>query len=165
MGEAFGSFRPTLVAFTSRSAARTACAKAGPSKGTASAPNASARAAARAKVRFATRTRAPACTRAYTTARAAPPAPSTTAHIPRAVTPAASRARANPGASVLCPMRRPASFTIVFTAPIAWASGLTASRYGMTATLWGTVTFTPRYARRTSITRDSSSPGGVSKRR
>ena len=51
--------------------------------------------------------------------------------------------RLNPQASVLCPTHPLGVRTNVLTAPICAASFPKLWRYGITADLWGTVTFSP----------------------
>ena len=83
--------------------------------------------------------------RPWTTARAPPPAPSTTAWRGIFWRPTSlSRASLKPGTSVLCPTSFLPSLVMVLSAPVAWASSVSLSTMGTTRSLWGIVTFAPR---------------------
>ena len=104
-------------------------------------PSSAASSAARSGVRFQTVTSTPAWRSAHTAARAAPPAPSTSA-VAGTARPSASR---RPPASVLSPAIRPSSPKVsVFTAPIAPAASLSSSARSCAASLCGIVTLAPR---------------------
>ena len=82
-------------------------------------------------------TTAPATSSAATTARAAPPAPSTSACAP--LTSPSAPMTASP--SVLQPSRRPSRTSRVFTETARCATSSTSSQRSNTATLYGIVTF------------------------
>ena len=124
----------------------------------------SANRCARSTVRLAM-VRCPTCcrTRASTTPRAAPPAPSTRTRFPVGSNPAASRSdRRKPEPSVLCPVRQPFRLTMVLTAPALEAHSSTSSRWGITASLWGTVTLMPKIpGERSPFTNSATSSGAT----
>ena len=95
------------------------------------------------------------------TARAAPPAPSTTARLPAGTTPCSANPARNPTTSVLCPIRVPSvCTTTVFTARIRRASSLSASISSMISVLNGIVTLNPTTpASRSPYTAEESAPG------
>ncbi len=82
---------------------------------------------------------------AQTMARAAPPAPSTTAAPGVASQPGAvsSRLARKPAGSVLAPTSLPSSSQSVFSAPVASAAGSRRVTAANAASLWGTVTLPP----------------------
>ena len=87
----------------------------------------------------------PARKRPQSTARAAPPAPRTTACAPRRETPHAVKPAKNPAASVLYPVRHPsAPTTTVLTAPMRRASSSSASSNAIISVLNGIVTLNPQ---------------------
>ena len=89
----------------------------------------------------------PASIRLATTARAAPPAPSTTTGPVSAIQCGALyfNASRNPNASVLRPSSVPSGcFTTVFTAPMRRATASMRSRKGMISILCGSVRLQPR---------------------
>ena len=86
----------------------------------------------------------PESAKATTTARAAPPAPKTTAEPPTGISiPSSVMARRNPCASVLSPDTLPSQNIRVLAAPIRVASCDTSSRIGITVCLCGIVTLIP----------------------
>ncbi len=89
----------------------------------------------------------PAATRVATTARAAPPAPSTVTGPAAACQPGAPCFRASRSRSRRCcglPACRRACLITVFTAPMCWASGSMRSSSGMMSILCGRVRLQPR---------------------
>ncbi len=128
--------KPTLVQFTSRSPPASA-------RSATSTPRSAPSARARSGVRLTTATRAaPASASAQATARAEPPAPRTVAVMPRT---SRSRAARNPGASVFSAAIAPPSPKLsVLAAPMASAARERVSASASAASLWGTVTFSPR---------------------
>ncbi len=129
---------PTDVAFTTRSAAARSAASSSARPTRPRSPARAAATAARSAVRFTTVTwRAPAAARAPTTARAAPPAPSTTQRRSAGTKPtgsSASEAR-KPTPSVLWPTSRDPSRTTQFTASRARACSLSSSTRWATSRL------------------------------
>ncbi|MEA2227822.1 MAG: hypothetical protein QOH46_3667 [Solirubrobacteraceae bacterium] len=113
---------------------------AGSGASTARTPRSAASRRARSGLRFHTATSAPAARSAWTTARALPPAPSTSA-LRGSGSPSASSV---PGASVLSARIAPASPKVsVLAAPIARASSDASVEIASAASLCGIVTFTP----------------------
>ncbi len=132
---------PSGVAFTTRSMPST-------SVGWPTRPTGPARAAAarpRSGVRFTTTTsRAPACDSASTTARPAPPAPTTRQRRPDGSNPCSDRsASRKPCPSVLSPISSSWRRTTVFTARRVVAVGEQRCSASATAVLWGMVTDRP----------------------
>ena len=162
---------PTVVELTTRSAPAAAsprlvasarCMAVTPRQAP---PNSATRAVARSRVRLAmTSSLAPPRTSAKAAARAAPPAPSSRARLPLGSNPPARRSDStNPPASVLCPDSRSPRLTMALTAPMSRANSSTSSRWAITSTLCGTVTFAPRYSQpRSRATAAPRSAGLVS---
>ena len=99
-------------------------------------------------------------TSAQTTARAAPPAPSTNALLPPGSRGAPSR---NPSASVLSAWTSPSAKLRVLAAPISRAVSERVSATASAAPLWGTVTLAPAKPRSgMPLTRRSNSSGATS---
>ena len=150
-----GSCRPTDVQLTRTSAAI--------GRSTAATPRSAATARPRSGVRFHTATAAPVRRKAYATARALPPAPSTSA-LRGAGSPSAS---SRPGASVLSARiwPSPGPNVSVFAAPMARASAEASVASASAASLCGTVTLTPWKPAAGSPRTRSAKPSGATGRR
>ena len=112
-------------------------------------------------MRFQIDTSAPACVSAQTTARALPPAPSTSADA--GVAPSAAM---SPGASVFSAAIEPSSPKLsVFAAPISRAASEALVASASAACLCGIVTFAPRKPAAPSADTVSSKTGAATGRR
>ena len=145
---------PRLVALARSAAPSSASARWSHGTTFTTGPTASAISFALSSVRLATRISfAPCAARLAITARAAPPAPSTTMGplSGRHFGSASRRLWMNPLPSLLNPVSVPSfSTTTVLTAPMRRASSSTRSSSGMTACLCGVVTLQPRKPRTAS---------------
>ena len=105
---------------------------------------------------FTTRS-APRLFSAAITEREAPPEPNTSAFFPETGTPQRETMVKNPARSVLSPCQPFSVFRRVFTLPMAFATSEREAQKGMTAFLYGIVTFMPE---RPVVLRKPSSPSG-----
>ena len=103
---------------------------------------------------------------AEATARPVPPAPRISARRPSIGTPCSSRCRTSPSPSVLKPISTPPFWVRTLTAPASSAATVIRSSSGRTASLKGTVRFTPaRSSVRTASATRPARPGSTSKAR
>ena len=139
---------PIGVVFTRRSEKRAQSCKVSSSKpqGVICVGNSFASASALERVRLHTKMRrAPDCASFSTTARAAPPAPSTVIVLSSGEMPASNSICKNPRPSVLQPRIFPSRSTTVFTARYSCASASSSSTSSTRSVLWGMVALKPAY--------------------